>query len=190
MPYGNGRQGMASGLQPTSARSYISLHHGLGLRDPQLWGLETHFCQWRSPRNSLGCGGTRTSHLRSTSVCWKHSARMLSTSSEWSLTWNGEGTETHSWCCTVPLFVPMDYGCIVYGTASNTNLRKLDSIHNTGLRLALGAFCTSPVPCLYTGQRSSFGGTSVKAAQALLCENSCLHRQSGTSCPAWIRPNH
>ena len=22
------------------------------------------------------------------------------------LTWNGEGTETHSWCCTVPLFVP------------------------------------------------------------------------------------
>ena len=76
------------------------------LRDPPLWELETHFCQWRSPRNSLGCGGTRTSHLRSTSVCWRHSARRLSTSSEWSLTWNGEGTETHSWCCTVPLFVP------------------------------------------------------------------------------------
>ena len=33
-------------------------------------------------------------------------ARRLSTSYEWSLTWNGEGTETHSWCCTVPLFVP------------------------------------------------------------------------------------
>ena len=106
MPYRNGRQGMASGLQPTSAKSYISLHHGLGLRDPPLWGLETHFCQWRSPRNSLGCGGTRTSHLRSTSVCWRHSARRLSTSSEWSLTWNGEGTETHFWCCTVPLFIP------------------------------------------------------------------------------------
>ena len=83
-----------------------SLHHGLGLRDPPLWGLETYFCQWRSPQSSLGCGGTRTSHLRSTSVCWRHSARRLSTSSEWSLTWNGEGTETHSWCCTVPLFVP------------------------------------------------------------------------------------
>ena len=40
------------------------------------------------------------------SVCWRHSARRLSTASEWSLTWNGEGTETHSWCCTVPLFVP------------------------------------------------------------------------------------
>ena len=36
-----------------------------------------------------------------------------------------------------------DYGCIVYGTASNTNLRQLDSIHNSGLILALGAFCTS-----------------------------------------------
>ena len=71
----------------------------------QLWGLETHFCRWRSPRSSLGCGGTRTSHLRSTSVCSRHSARRLSTSSEWSLTWNGERTETHFWCCTVPLFV-------------------------------------------------------------------------------------
>ena len=71
------------------------------------WGrLETHFCQWMSPRSSLGCGGSRTSHLRSTSVCWRYSARRLSTSSEWSLIWNGEGTKTHSWCCTVPLFVP------------------------------------------------------------------------------------
>ena len=43
-----------------------------------------------------------------------------------------------------------DYGCIVYGTASNTNLRQQDSIHNSVLRLALGAFCTSPVSSLYT----------------------------------------
>ena len=44
----------------------------------------------------------------------------------------------------------LDYGCIVYGTTANANLRPLDSIHNTGLRLALGAFCTSPVSSLYT----------------------------------------
>ena len=44
-----------------------------------------------------------------------------------------------------------DYGCIVYGTASNTNLRQLNNIHNSGLRLALGAFCTSPIVfSLYT----------------------------------------
>ena len=44
----------------------------------------------------------------------------------------------------------LDYGCIVYGAASNTNLRQLDSIHNSGLRLALGAFCTSSISSLYT----------------------------------------
>ena len=44
----------------------------------------------------------------------------------------------------------LDYGCIVYGTASNANLWQLDSIHNSGLRLVLGAFCTSPVSSLYT----------------------------------------
>ena len=43
----------------------------------------------------------------------------------------------------------LNYGCIVYGTASNTNLQQLESIHNSGLRLALGAFCTSPVSSLY-----------------------------------------
>ena len=43
-----------------------------------------------------------------------------------------------------------NYGCIVYGTASNTNLRQLDSIHNSGLRLVMGAFCTSSVSSLYT----------------------------------------
>ena len=43
-----------------------------------------------------------------------------------------------------------DYGCIMYGTASNTNLRQLNSNHNSGLRLALGAFCISPVSSLYT----------------------------------------
>ena len=51
------------------------------------------------------------------------------------------------WWILAPQF---HYGCIVYDTASNTNLRQLDSIHNTVLRLALGAFCTSPVSSLYT----------------------------------------
>ena len=44
----------------------------------------------------------------------------------------------------------LDYGFIVYGTASNTNLRQHNSIHNSGLRLALGAFYTSPVSSVYT----------------------------------------
>ena len=37
----------------------------------------------------------------------------------------------------------LDYGSIVYGTARKSYLKVLDSFHNEGLRLALGAFRTS-----------------------------------------------
>ena len=39
----------------------------------------------------------------------------------------------------------LDYGSIVYGSASKSNLQMLDTIHHQGLRLAIGAFRTSPV---------------------------------------------
>ena len=38
----------------------------------------------------------------------------------------------------------LDYGCIVYGSARKNYLSLLDPIHHQGLRLALGAFRTSP----------------------------------------------
>ena len=43
----------------------------------------------------------------------------------------------------------LDYGCIVYGSASKTALAKLDAVHNQGLRLSLGAFRSSPVESMY-----------------------------------------
>ena len=43
----------------------------------------------------------------------------------------------------------LDYGCIVYGSARKSYLQMLDTIHHQGLRLALGAFRTSPVESLY-----------------------------------------
>ena len=43
----------------------------------------------------------------------------------------------------------LDYGCIIYGSAQKSYLQMLDPIHNQGLRLALGAFRTSPVAGLY-----------------------------------------
>ena len=43
----------------------------------------------------------------------------------------------------------LDYGCIIYGSARKLYLQMLDPIHNQGLRLALGAFRTSPVASLY-----------------------------------------
>ena len=43
----------------------------------------------------------------------------------------------------------LDYGCIVYGSASKTALANLDPVHNQGLCLSLGAFRSSPVESLY-----------------------------------------
>ena len=43
----------------------------------------------------------------------------------------------------------LDYGCIIYGSARKSYLQMLDPIHNQGLKLALGAFRTSPVARLY-----------------------------------------
>ena len=43
----------------------------------------------------------------------------------------------------------LDYGCIIYGSARKSYLQMLDPIHNQGLRLALGAFRTSPVASRY-----------------------------------------
>ena len=44
----------------------------------------------------------------------------------------------------------IDYGSIVYGSACKTTLQMLDPIAHQGLRLALGAFRTSPIQSLYT----------------------------------------
>ena len=43
----------------------------------------------------------------------------------------------------------LDYGCIVYGSARKSYIRRLDPIHNQGLRLCSGAFRTSPVYSLH-----------------------------------------
>ena len=41
-----------------------------------------------------------------------------------------------------------DYGCIVYGSARPWYIKELDTIHNQGLWLCLGALRTSPVESL------------------------------------------
>ena len=42
----------------------------------------------------------------------------------------------------------LDYGCEVYSSASGRFLKMLDSIHHAGVRLATGAFRSSPIPSL------------------------------------------
>lgn len=43
----------------------------------------------------------------------------------------------------------LEYGAESYGSATKTVLNKLDSVHHDGLRLATGAFRTSPIESLY-----------------------------------------
>ncbi|GFW77546.1 putative RNA-directed DNA polymerase from transposon X-element [Trichonephila clavipes] len=43
----------------------------------------------------------------------------------------------------------LDYGCVVYGSARASVLRRLDTIHHSALRITSGAFRTSPVTSLY-----------------------------------------
>ena len=43
----------------------------------------------------------------------------------------------------------LDYCCIVYGSARPLYIKRLDTVHNQGVRLCLGAFRTSPVQSLY-----------------------------------------
>lgn len=43
----------------------------------------------------------------------------------------------------------IEYGNVIYQAASSTTLKKLDSIHNTGIRISIGAFRTSPKESLY-----------------------------------------
>ncbi|GBL91053.1 hypothetical protein AVEN_184435-1 [Araneus ventricosus] len=43
----------------------------------------------------------------------------------------------------------IDYGCMVYGSARATVLRRLDTIHHSALRICSRAFRTSPLESLY-----------------------------------------
>ena len=43
----------------------------------------------------------------------------------------------------------LDYGCQAYGTASTTELKRLDPTHHQALRLCLGAFHTTRIESLY-----------------------------------------
>ncbi|GFW86831.1 uncharacterized protein TNCV_2809861 [Trichonephila clavipes] len=43
----------------------------------------------------------------------------------------------------------LDYGCVVYGSARASVLKRLDAIHHSALRICSGAFRTSPVTSLY-----------------------------------------
>ena len=62
-----------------------------------------------------------------------------------------EGADQKTLLCLyrAPVRSKLDYGCIAYGAVSNNIIKKLDPIHHQGLRIALGAFRTSPVASVH-----------------------------------------
>ena len=134
----------------TSAKSCISLQSKWGFRDPTvrigntpLPVKSTKFLGlWWDSHLSF------KKHISVLKVQCKEALNLIRVVAH--LKWGGD-RDTLLMLYQAIVHSKLDYGCIVYGTASNANLRQLDSIHNSGLRLAVGAFYTSPVSSLYTG---------------------------------------
>ena len=147
MQYRDGRQAKVLSLHPTSVKSYMSLQPDPKFKDPLWSGLVTHLCQSRSQQSSSVCGGTRSIPSRSTSVCERQCKEALNLIRVVAhLKWGGD-RDTLLMPYRAIVRSKLDFGCILHGTASNTNLRQQDSIHNSGLRVVLGAFCTSTQAC-------------------------------------------
>lgn len=68
----------------------------------------------------------------------------------------------------------LDYGSLVYGSAKPSNLKMLHLIHHQGIRLAMGAFRTSPVLSLYVESQKC----SLERREFLLCSQYFLRLRS------------
>ena len=87
--------------------------------------------------------------------------RLLKTLSH--ISW-GADRKTLLYLHTTLILSTLDYGCHIYSSASNSLLNLLDPIHHLGLRLALGAFRSTPVESLY----AESGLPSLSRRRALL----------------------
>ena len=68
----------------------------------------------------------------------------------------------------------LNYGCTIYSAAKDHVLQKLDPIHNAGIRLATGAFRSSPVVSLYG--ESGEAPLNICRKQLFLQYYTCTHR--------------
>ncbi|GBN13046.1 putative RNA-directed DNA polymerase from transposon X-element [Araneus ventricosus] len=62
--------------------------------------------------------------------------------------WRASRTSLHR-VYRASILSKMDYGCVIYGSARQSVLKKLDPIHHSAPRLCSGAFRASPVESLY-----------------------------------------
>ncbi len=83
----------------------------------------------------------------------------------------------------------LDYGCVVYGSAAETSLGKLDHIQNQVLRLCAGAIKTTPITALQV----EMGEMSLEIRRVQLSVNYWVNLQGhsqehptlDTSKPCW-----
>nr|KAG5702023.1 hypothetical protein BaRGS_015758 [Batillaria attramentaria] len=75
----------------------------------------------------------------------------------------------------------LDYGCIVYSSASKSTLKLLNTVHHEGLRICLGAFRTSPVHSLY----AEAGEPSLALRRTRLMLNYVLKLKANPDNPAY-----
>ena len=85
-------------------------------------------------------------HISSIKQAAQHRLKLLQTLSHQS--WGADRTLLLRLHLTLVLST-LDYGCQLYSSASDSVLSTLDAVHHAGLRLALGAFKSSPVTSLY-----------------------------------------
>jgi hypothetical protein len=79
----------------------------------------------------------------------------------------------------------MEYGSAAYGSASNAQLKRLEPVHNHGLRIALGAFCvcrTENIMC-----ESGFESLAERRMRKII--NTAVHVAENSSHPVnrWFR---
>ena len=85
-------------------------------------------------------------HILSLKNTTSRRLRLLQTLSH--VSW-GADRKTLLYLHTTLILSTLDYGCHIYSSASDSLLKLLDPLHHLALRLALGAFRSSPVESLY-----------------------------------------
>jgi F0F1-type ATP synthase membrane subunit c/vacuolar-type H+-ATPase subunit K len=73
----------------------------------------------------------------------------------------------------------LKYGSAAYGSASNAQLKRPESVHNKGLRLALGAFCV----CITVNIMCESGFESLAERRKRKIINTAIHVAENISHP-------
>ena len=89
---------------------------------------------------------TWSQHIKSLKISTNKALRIIKLLSH--TNWGGE-SETLIKICKATIQAKLYYGSFLYNSAKNTLIKFIDSNHNTGMRMAIGAFKSSPTKSIY-----------------------------------------